>query len=396
MSKIETDYSNTIIYKIVCKDTCITDLYIGHTTDFVQRKKSHKYNSNCNYDNHSKLYNVIRANSGWDNWDMLMLEFFKCNNSIEARQKEQEYYERLKPTLNSVPPFLIQPIHNNVIKIPIIKNNLDCGMLNCNRCGYETKHIGNLKTHLQRKNPCKAIKQDINILHQFNELFLKEEKDFKCKYCDKSYNQQQGKSRHEKTCKNKNCENKSQSDFNNIQNAETINNYNTNIENQNNITNKTTNNIIINGFGFETITHVIEDPEFFEKIKNLITNNEVGPALIQLYLMLLLEPKNKNLILEKANSRYIKTQDENGKKLKKTKTECYNNIMVKLRQLFIKYLEKNCDYKFRFKTIVRTNIIKRQLEINNDSDDDYEKDVDEEIETVNEIKNGFMDIITKG
>ena len=37
------DYSNTIIYKISCKDVNITDLYVGHTINFVQRKKTHKY-----------------------------------------------------------------------------------------------------------------------------------------------------------------------------------------------------------------------------------------------------------------------------------------------------------------------------------------------------------------
>ena len=264
-------------------------------------------------------------------------------------------------------------------------------MLNCNRCGYETKNNSDLKRHLQRKYSCKAEKQDVNIQHQLDELFVKEEKDFKCKYCEKSYYQQPNKSRHEKTCKNKNCKN------NNILN-ETINNIgvqNNNNNNNNNkyITNNTTNNnIIINGFGFETITHVIEDPEFFETIKNLITNNEQASAIVQLYMLLLLDPKNKNLTLEKINSRYIKTCDHNGKMIKKTKTECYNNIMLKLKDIFIKYLEINCYFKIREKTIVRTNIIKRRFEIDKHNDHGYEKDVDQDIKTVNEIKKGFLEV----
>ena len=32
MPKKEIDYSNTIIYRIVCKDTNITECYVGHTT----------------------------------------------------------------------------------------------------------------------------------------------------------------------------------------------------------------------------------------------------------------------------------------------------------------------------------------------------------------------------
>ena len=38
MPKNEIDYSNTIIYKITCLDPNITDVYVGHTTNFVQRK----------------------------------------------------------------------------------------------------------------------------------------------------------------------------------------------------------------------------------------------------------------------------------------------------------------------------------------------------------------------
>lgn len=42
MPKVEIDYSNTIFYKIFCKDTTIKDLYVGLTTNFVQRKHAHK------------------------------------------------------------------------------------------------------------------------------------------------------------------------------------------------------------------------------------------------------------------------------------------------------------------------------------------------------------------
>ena len=49
MPKTDVDYSNTIIYKICCKDESITDVYVGHTTNFIQRKYSHKIScSNLN------------------------------------------------------------------------------------------------------------------------------------------------------------------------------------------------------------------------------------------------------------------------------------------------------------------------------------------------------------
>jgi hypothetical protein len=42
MPKKKMDYSNTIIYKIFCKDPIIKEIYIGHTTNFVTRKSEHK------------------------------------------------------------------------------------------------------------------------------------------------------------------------------------------------------------------------------------------------------------------------------------------------------------------------------------------------------------------
>lgn len=103
MPKNEIDYSNTIIYKIVCNDATITDLYVGHTTNFIQRKSHHKSACN-NLKNNLRLYKKIRENGGWDNWNMVEIDNFNCKNSNEAKTKEQEYYELLNAKLNSIPP----------------------------------------------------------------------------------------------------------------------------------------------------------------------------------------------------------------------------------------------------------------------------------------------------
>jgi len=76
MPKNKIDYSNTVIYKIFCKNENVNDLYIGHTTNFYQRKSCHKNacenSKNSLYD--IKLYKTIRENGGWDNWKMIQLE----------------------------------------------------------------------------------------------------------------------------------------------------------------------------------------------------------------------------------------------------------------------------------------------------------------------------------
>ncbi len=106
MPKTDIDYSNTIIYKITCKDPTVKDVYVGHTTNFVQRKHAHKQScvneKSCNYK--CKLYETIRRNGGWNNWNMEIINFFKCRDHYEARIKEQEYFVSLNATLNSIEP----------------------------------------------------------------------------------------------------------------------------------------------------------------------------------------------------------------------------------------------------------------------------------------------------
>jgi len=94
----EIDYSKTIIYKIVCNDLTISDLYIGHTTHFTRRKNEHKCRYNA--DNKFKIYQTIRENGGWLNWSMVQIEEFNCNNSNEAKARERYWYEQLHATLN--------------------------------------------------------------------------------------------------------------------------------------------------------------------------------------------------------------------------------------------------------------------------------------------------------
>ena len=100
--KLRLTTANTIIYKITCKDPSITDVYVGHTTNFVQRKHAHK--QSCNNDkssNHNcKLYKVIRDKGGWQNWTMEIVNFFNCHDHYEARKREQEYFTLLNATLH--------------------------------------------------------------------------------------------------------------------------------------------------------------------------------------------------------------------------------------------------------------------------------------------------------
>ena len=108
MPRKPIDYSKTYFYKIVCKDTSITDCYVGHTTDFTKRKSQHK--SNSNNQKHKEyyyfVYQFIRNNGNWDNFEMVLINVECCENGFVARQRERFYKEQLKATLNIHRPFV--------------------------------------------------------------------------------------------------------------------------------------------------------------------------------------------------------------------------------------------------------------------------------------------------
>jgi hypothetical protein len=106
MPRLPIDYSNTIIYKIVCNDLDIIGCYVGHTTDFIRRKQQHK--TVCYKENRKpynfKVYSTIRENGGWDNWTMVEVEKYPCKDANEATAKEREWFERLNSSLNMIYP----------------------------------------------------------------------------------------------------------------------------------------------------------------------------------------------------------------------------------------------------------------------------------------------------
>jgi len=98
------DYQKTIIYQLKCNDDNITDIYVGHTTNYLKRRQNHK--TNCNNPN-SKEYNykkyiTIRENGGWENWKMLEICKYPCNDRREADKKEEEVRMELKASLNLI------------------------------------------------------------------------------------------------------------------------------------------------------------------------------------------------------------------------------------------------------------------------------------------------------
>ena len=156
MPKVAVNYSNTIIYKIVCKDLNVKELYVGHTINFRMRKHAHKNACVSEKDkNHNlKVYKFIRDHGGWDNWEMVEIEKYDCCDGNEARAREREWYEQLEANLNNnypnrkIPECKKAYKQRNPEKIKMLKNKKnDC------ECGgkYLNKHQGNHKQTIKHK-----------------------------------------------------------------------------------------------------------------------------------------------------------------------------------------------------------------------------------------------------
>ena len=188
MPKIIIDYSNTIIYKIFCKDPNVSDIYVGHTTNFVQRKHAHKQNSMNSkspcYD--LKLYKIIRDNGGWDNWCMEIVNFFNCKDSYEARKKEQEYFVSLNATLSSIESLSSKKQTQDAVILTDKKDNMEINIeiqqenpknpkeFECECCDYITCNKKDFNKHILTKK------------HNYNKYNKKYNNSptYVCKYCD--------------------------------------------------------------------------------------------------------------------------------------------------------------------------------------------------------------------
>jgi len=170
------DYSNTIFYKIYCRDPSINDLYIGHTTNFVQRKHGHKQGCNNvkNASYNCKLYQAMRENNGWDNWKMDIIAFHECDNLLGAKIQEQKYYEEYKATLNSIEP-LPKP-KPKIVKDVVKKEK---SIFYCNKCNI---HFNSSKAHDVHNTTKKHIKNSAIDNEEIKNTNILAK--FLCKKCD--------------------------------------------------------------------------------------------------------------------------------------------------------------------------------------------------------------------
>lgn len=125
MPRLKTDYNKIIIYKLVKNDDYENEnIYVGSTVDFTSRKSQHKRSCcNENEKNHNcKVYQIIRQNGGWSEWNMVEIEKFPCNDKREAEAREEYWRCEFNAKLNMRRAFASQEQRKQTAKQYSIKN----------------------------------------------------------------------------------------------------------------------------------------------------------------------------------------------------------------------------------------------------------------------------------
>ena len=264
----------------------------------------------------------------------------------------------------------------------------------CFRCGYNTKFKSSLINHLNRKNICDAIEEDISIeiikkhynlenitkipqnttilpqnntktnfenttkyhqnppkmaknttkIPQNTTIFLENIiKKNECKYCNKIFSRYDSLNRHIKICKKKkNIEeieiNQNEKIIKMEKEIEKLKKNKTNIQNNTNITtnnNHINNNIIINNYGNENLNH-LRTRDFLKLFDGIFG---AVPKLIEKIPFDRKHPENKNIKYTNKKLPFIKVVKDNKWQLVNKKPELLDLIDSKYYMLKEKYYE---------------------------------------------------------
>ena len=150
-----TNYQNSVVYKIVCNNASIHDMYIGSTSNFTQRKYAHK--NTCNNPNRKshnlKVYKCIRALGGWDAWSMIPILEYPCKSKMALQIKEREVMESYNATLNCNSAYTTQ--EETIAKKKILKKKWDDANPNYMK-KYRIDNSGKLKKFASEKIICEC------------------------------------------------------------------------------------------------------------------------------------------------------------------------------------------------------------------------------------------------
>ena len=188
MPKNSINYSNTTFYKISCKDAANHDIYIGYTTNFIQRKYSHKQwckNETCPK-NERRLCDAVHKWGGWDNWTTEILSSCSCRNIQEVIEKTNVYIQQYGATLNRVMDDESITEQGNIAGSHLKNTSYICDVC-LFVCSKKVDWMRHLQTRKHQTNIGLGTNEQQCVLHT-------------CSGCNKKYNSRTSLWRHARNC----------------------------------------------------------------------------------------------------------------------------------------------------------------------------------------------------
>jgi hypothetical protein len=225
MPKIKIDYGNMIFYKVYCLNPSVNKIFVGHTTNMVQRKHVLKKQTELRY---SEIFDVINKNGGWKCWRIKEIEKYNdCKTHADVLMREKYHYDILEN--------LILSGHHEVKKIKKENKQLEIHKVNnnykCEYCEYECEQKKHFQQHISTRKHHEMV-TFIEMMNEYKEKVIEnvkfssekikntsslentslentsqvtepEKKEYKCIACGKGYKNMSGLCKHRHICKKK-------------------------------------------------------------------------------------------------------------------------------------------------------------------------------------------------
>jgi len=106
IEKVDAYVENANHYIYVWRSNYCNSNYIGRTINFESRRRQHVYSCNNPNDKYynKKLYTTMREYGGIENWTMEVIDSFYAKDKREADNREQEWIDKLRPSLQMLNP----------------------------------------------------------------------------------------------------------------------------------------------------------------------------------------------------------------------------------------------------------------------------------------------------
>ena len=201
MPKIKIDYGNMIFYKVYCINPDVKKIFIGHTTNMVQRKHILKKQSEIRY---SEMFDVINKNGGWMYWRIKEIEKYnECKTYADVLLREKHHYDTLYDMMN-----------DNKIKINFKDEEYEVKFehddnYKCKYCDYECSKKKHIQQHIStRKHKNMVIeiekineyKENVKVIPAHDNV-ESGKKEYKCNACGNVYKNMSGLCKHRHLCK---------------------------------------------------------------------------------------------------------------------------------------------------------------------------------------------------